>query len=374
MAEYSAIQHESEIQDGPDYVVKAAHLIDNFNAIISALGDLLDPADVDPVTINALITFLSGIKTDTIVERTAGSGVTVGSALLKGGMIKVAGTPDTNGKIGYASNKFKGYINGAVKNFIMSGDVGVSSGFINGYAPRYKNASTITLPAGMKLRDSTDTMDIVIASDTDIDLSASGAGGLDTGSEANSTWYYPYAVLNSTSGAVSAVFSTVNERVTGAITLPGSYNLKAQIPIAARNNGSGNIIPFSILNWPYRPFVFYTNGGTYFEGLTSAVVVGPNNIKNAGTDLSWTSVDASSLIPPISTTGFFEIFQEGSGGQITNIRVPSASFPQMMSHSSGNGVSFGYCQTNSSQAIEYQKALGGGAYIDVFGYVVDKFY
>lgn len=52
-----------------------------------------------------------------------------------------------------------------------------------------------------------------------LDITASGVLGLDTGSTANSTWYYIYAICNDAGSVVSAVMSAS----AAAPTLPGGY-------------------------------------------------------------------------------------------------------------------------------------------------------
>ncbi len=55
------------------------------------------------------------IKTDIIAERTSATGVTIDGALLKDGMITVAGIAAADGQIGYDSNVLQAYINGGLK-------------------------------------------------------------------------------------------------------------------------------------------------------------------------------------------------------------------------------------------------------------------
>lgn len=59
MAQFS-IQHASEIQDGPSYVVHANHLTDNFNAIISDFADRLSIATASPQTVVGAVTWSAG--------------------------------------------------------------------------------------------------------------------------------------------------------------------------------------------------------------------------------------------------------------------------------------------------------------------------
>lgn len=102
-----AIQHASEIVDGPSYVVHANHLIDNFNSIISDFSDRLSLISssgqtiTGAVTFSAQSTFVNGLKSDTISERTASAGVTIGNHILKSTVFKLAsgGVPAAVGEM-----------------------------------------------------------------------------------------------------------------------------------------------------------------------------------------------------------------------------------------------------------------------------------
>lgn len=78
-------------------------------------------------------TFSTSPLMNGIEERTAGSGVTLDTSagsgvLVKDGTVQVVAAPLASaGCIGYASNQFQGYRNGATKNFLMTGDVAVIS-------------------------------------------------------------------------------------------------------------------------------------------------------------------------------------------------------------------------------------------------------
>lgn len=71
-----------------------------------------------------------------------------------------------------------------------------------------------------------------------LDIAASGALGLDTGSEAVSTWYYVYLIAKS-SGDISAIFSTSST----APTLPAGYD-HYRLASAVYNDSSGNFVNF----------------------------------------------------------------------------------------------------------------------------------
>lgn len=108
----------------------------------------------------------------------------------------------------------------------------------------YISASSIKVLADSRFRSSDDTTDIVFSSDETMDLTVSGAGGLDTGSEAVSTWYHIYAIYNPTTDTSKLLASTVNEEVGGSITLPSGYTKKRQI-FVIRNNSSGDVEEFA---------------------------------------------------------------------------------------------------------------------------------
>lgn len=69
-----------------------------------------------------------------------------------------------------------------------------------------------------------------------IDLTVSGAGGLDTGAEASNTWYSVWIVYNPTTNDVAGLVST---SATGP-TLPSGYTFKARVGWV-RNDGSSNL-------------------------------------------------------------------------------------------------------------------------------------
>lgn len=103
MGEYS-VQHNSEIQNGPSYTILRKHLIDNFNALDSAIGDRLrttsggSPQTVIPATTftgqitangGVVTNSLGALSTNTISEVTAGNGVFIDNLQAKDGNIRL---------------------------------------------------------------------------------------------------------------------------------------------------------------------------------------------------------------------------------------------------------------------------------------------
>lgn len=101
----------------------------------------------------------------------------------------------------------------------------------------------ITFATG-RCRDSTGARNLVLASAITKQIDAgwavgNNAGGLDTGSVANNTWYYLWVIMRSDTGVVDAMFSTSAT----APTMPANYDYKQRVG-AVRSDGSANIIAF----------------------------------------------------------------------------------------------------------------------------------
>lgn len=105
-----------------------------------------------------------------------------------------------------------------------------------------------------------------------VDITVSGAGGLDTGSEANSTWYYIWAIskADDTKSVILSLSAT-------APTMPTDYIFKGLIG-AIYNNSSGNFISISQID--------------------RDVMTVETRLINDGRATSYTAVDCSNYMPP----------------------------------------------------------------------------
>lgn len=232
--------------------------------------------------------------------------------------------------------------------------------------PTYASASTFTIAWGEAMNSTGVALMSHTATKT-LNIATSGANGLDTGTEANSTWYYLY-MIGKTDGTTDYVLSVTNESVSGSITLPSGYTLKRQMPFAVRNDSSGNFLPFFVQGRQ----VFYT--GESGQALSSA---GPLTLLNSGTATTFTDVACSSVVPAISQLVMLDIYSTAAiNGRYFQLRpkgethngyqwyvsagTPDLSFSRMLS-------------TNSSQQIQYSQAGGAGTgYLSLFcqGYIV----
>lgn len=139
-----------------------------------------------------------------------------------------------------------------------------------------------------------------------VDITASGFNGLDTGSEANSTWYYLWAIAGAgqTSGLVLSASLT-------APTLPSGYTESVLIS-AAYNNSSGNFVGFNQINENVvtsTAQVSMATTGSTAQQTSSLVGIIPDFtiLKNIGATLYISGYNAASDIYVSTLSAFNEI-------------------------------------------------------------------
>lgn len=234
--------------------------------------------------------------------------------------------------------------------------------FVSGKPPEYTSANVITLRSGLRAADDTNSNVIILPSDLTVSLATSGANGLDTGTEAASTWYYVWLIRKSSDGTVAALFSTSRT----APTLPSGYDQKTRLKMAIRNDASSNILPFLVSSgWPYAPEIIYTS---HDYGVT------PYRVLTNGTSTTFAAVSLATVIPPISRLAHMTItgvtfspagaYIRPTGSGLTNGRIVSfrGNSSVMTEHASD-------VPTDSSQSIDY-KVVDNGLNIDIYGFVI----
>lgn len=243
---------------------------------------------------------------------------------------------------------------------------------MNGLVVDYNTANRVVIKPGA-CRDASNTELMEVSANITVDLSASGANGLDTGAEASNTWYYVWLIKNSSTGTVAGLFSTSSSNP----TMPTGYNKKRLLPIAVRNDASSNIIPFSVgAGWPQRPVIHYKY----------ADISAPYLVLNGGTATTaftnpggGTNVDLSSMVPPISKEAILNahiVWSSTSGNFF--IKNPDSPSTQGQAVAGQNGVNNQqyntvYMTTNASQQIAYRTSNSGApASLSCWGYVVTE--
>lgn len=96
---------------------------------------------------------------------------------------------------------------------------------------------------GVVVRDTINNLIQIYDLNLTVDITASGANGLDTGTEASTTWYYAWVIYNKSTNTTASLLSLSPT----APTMPSGYTYKMMIG-AVKNDSSGNFIPFSQVN------------------------------------------------------------------------------------------------------------------------------
>jgi len=131
------------------------------------------------------------------------------------------------------------------------------------------------------VKDSTGAAQALASVSVTVDITASGANGLDTGAEASSTWYYGWVIAKAdgtTAGLLSASSS--------APTMPSGYTYKALVS-ALYNNVSSNFNA-------YRQF----GRRVFYEARQQTPIFAQTNTTEA-------SASVATNIPPIATEMLF---------------------------------------------------------------------
>lgn len=138
-------------------------------------------------------------------------------------------------------------------------------------------------------------------------MGTSGAGGLDTGAEANSTWYSIWIIYNPATGTTSSLFSLS----TTAPTMPSGYTFKMRVGWVF-NDGSSNFLRITqagrqvqyVVGTNPANTVILASGATGTFSVTSPVL---------------SSVSIATVAPPTASKisiSAYGIWKGGSGGSI----------------------------------------------------------
>lgn len=220
-------------------------------------------------------------------------------------------------------------------------------GYVSGARITYATAATVTIgTTGQKsaARDSTDVENIRWTGTLTANLAASGAGGLDTGSEAADTWYAVH-VIGGGGNPAAALLSTSAT----APTLPGTYTIFRRVGWI-RNDAASNLYEF--VQW---------GGGAdrQYHWRESAATV---QVLTAGTATTFTDVSLAGFVPPTSTRAYLNVRHQASGTD-DHVKIrPDGSAeadPPMRVYSSGgdgdgDASSAFWQECSTAQLIEYE--------------------
>ena len=180
--------------------------------------------------------------------------------------------------------------------------------YINGMNLAWASNTTLTVTSG-QCRDSSNTFDIVVSTaSTTINAASNGLNGLDTGSLGASTWYYVYAISNSTDYLPSGFLLSVSAT---APTMPAGYDIIRRIGYA-RTDGSSHFVKF-----------YQSGNGSNRKYFWDAK---PSGLA-AGTATSYTAVDLSVGVPPVANleVEFEAYYTPNAAGDVAAIRPTGSS-------------------------------------------------
>ncbi|MHB1219245.1 MAG: hypothetical protein ACYC1L_13710 [Alphaproteobacteria bacterium] len=207
--------------DASGRAIAAAGTSADLTPVSSFIDTLLDDADADTAlaTLGALRNVLTA-RGDLVVRgASAPQRLAVGAA---GRVLLSDGTDPGWAEVPLPRGQIDGFLlsnNGADAN----NDIDVAAGACRDDG----NAANIVLASALTKR-----LDAAWAAGTN-------QGGLDTGSEANSTWYHVFAIRNPSTLTVDVLFSTS----AASPTMPSGYTQKRRLG-SVSNDGSGNLLAF----------------------------------------------------------------------------------------------------------------------------------
>ena len=189
--------------------------------------------------------------------------------------------------------------------------------YVNNAVVSWASNTTLTISVSQE-RDSSNAYDISTTSSITLNASVNGLNGLDTGSLANGTWYYVFAIGDSLNykphGFILSASAT-------SPSLPFGYDATKLIGIV-QTDGAAHFLKFyvvgtgSIRTHYWDAGIFTLNGGTQFA--------------------AFTPVDCSASIPPIDNTpAIFDVyFTPAVAGDSVSFR-PSGSTATQVDGMSG---------------------------------------
>lgn len=156
-----------------------------------------------------------------------------------------------------------------------------------------------------------------------VDLNLSGVGGLDTGTKANSTWYYIWAISNGVYDRLLASTSATSP------TMPSGYSYRKLIG-ACKTSSAGNVLSYRQNNDVVK-FTLDTSSSSVYNGIQTIISTTTNstNISNDSWSPSGTIVransGANSFVPAEAHTICVTAASRDSSGHLVQV-APNNSY------------------------------------------------
>jgi hypothetical protein len=362
---------EANIANGS--LIDADDLNSEINQLVSESNGQdtrLTAIESQAVTLNGVKTFGNKPRVPGIDEAALDTGVTIDGCLLRDGSVIPAVAADPTLLMAGQQWYHTGQNVLKLRTASSTRVVGLAKTFLEGPPPLFNTVSTVIVPAGLRCQSDDESALIEFAANTTVTLNVMGANGLDTGSEAANTWYYLWAIANSSTGAVAGLWSA--SRTTP--TLPAGYDKKRLLPVAWRNDASSNLLNmYCAGGWPYRPEWRWEMDTNLRPGGANANVL---QLLSGGTAGTFTDVSCGLAVPPISRVAILSFPVWGSGTHNSQIRPKG---------STSNGITVMHDMstlaaapilpilTDAAQTVQYKFISGtSGLGIAPLGYIVTE--
>lgn len=217
------------------------------------------------------------------------SGLTTGPTNDGRFIVNRGSSPDVEIIYRESSSQFEITNNGLNYSPIISGAIAYRSP--GGRVPKWASSSSVTFPAGIRAMNSTLDVFMALGTTVTLNMATTGAGGLDSGTVANNTWYYAFLISGSSGTSVIASTNPVLP------TLPTGYTyLRRLLPM--RTNSTGLLFPFFVTDWG-NDVIEWTYSVPDFQ-ITDTTPSGANVCLNNGVATTATDVSLT-LVPPDAT-------------------------------------------------------------------------
>lgn len=188
----------------------------------------------------------------------------------------------------------------------------IQSDFKNLHAVWASN-TTVTLSAdAIIVQDSNGNTRKLSTYSQTLNSATSGAGGLDTGSVAGTTWYYVYAIFNPATNTQSILMSLS----ASSPTLPSGYTFASGVISAVKTDGSAHFLGFT----QYGRDVQYVVGNNL--SVLPQLIAGSSG---SVTSPTWTAVSVSAYIPT-AVAGKGKFMLMGAANTNTGMAAPNNSY------------------------------------------------
>ena len=227
--------------------------------------------------------------------------------------------------------------------------------YINGLNLTWTSGTVVAASAGI-CRDSTNTNDMNVSEALELNTALSGAGGLDTGTIANSTLYAVYLIDSSYGKAVESLIMSANH---SAPVMPYNYDMQRRIGFVLTNS-NGTIL------------AFYQVGNGSDRWMKYDVSVATDI--TAGASATFAEVDCTASVPLINTIIDLDCEFDPTAANDELVIVPNGSASpngvDRMSGSAAGVTKIGHlhCPCQSDATLEY-KVTGDAVALNVQGYL-----